>query len=92
VTTLTLGLPEESRTKRRISGRKIDFKEALLASILDGIRILQWQNLKKRRKPPESVLKELLGLTKKNKDDLASFTSIDDYQAWYEAKRKTNNE
>ena len=96
VATLTIGLPEESRTKRRISGQKIDMKEALLASILDGIKILQWQNVqrhsKKRIKPPDSVLKELLGLNKKNKNDYASFTSIESYQAWYEAKRKKNNE
>lgn len=88
---LTAGLPEESRTKRRMTEQKIDFKEALLASAIDAIRVVQWQfaqsHAKKRIKPPESILKELLGLNRKTKDDLASFESAEDFEKWYEAKR-----
>lgn len=87
--TLCVGLPDNSRTKRKISKQKLTIDEMLLALIVDGINILIWQKTKdgtKGRNKPESVFKKLMDLDKKKKDELQSFTSVDDFEAWYKDK------
>ena len=57
------GLPEESRTVRRLSGARIDVRTALLARIFDGVMLLVWQqteNGHKGRNPPKSLFDYLM--------------------------------
>ena len=61
----------------------------LLSLLVDGINILIWQKTKdgaKGRNKPESLFRKLLDLDKKQKDELQSFTSVDDFEAWYKDK------
>lgn len=89
VATLCCGLPDGSRTKKRISDQKLSITDMLLSLILDGLNILIWQRTKdgaKGRNKPESVFKKLMGLDKKKKDDLQSFTTVDEFDKWYKEK------
>ena len=61
----------------------------LLSLIVDGINTLIWQRTKdgsKGRNKPESLYKKLLGLDKKAKDELETFTDVDDFEKWYKGK------
>ena len=89
VATLCLGLPNDSRTKMRIAKQKYSLTEMLLFLIVDGLNIQIWQKTKdgaKGRNKPESLFKKMLGLDKKAKDELESFTDVDDFEKWYKEK------
>lgn len=89
VATLCCGLPDNSRTKKKITKQKMTLTEMLLSLLVDGINILIWQKTKdgaKGRNKPESLFRKLLDLDKKQKDELQSFTSVDDFEAWYKGK------
>lgn len=89
VATLCCGLPDNSRTKKKITKQKLTLIEMLLSLLVDGINIMIWQKTKdgaKGRNKPESLFRKLLDLDKKQKDELQSFTSVDDFEAWYKDK------
>jgi hypothetical protein len=89
VATLAVGLPRNSRVKRKISGIDLDLNEMMMAMMVDSLNILIWQNTKdgqKNRNRPESIYKRLMGLDKKLKDELMSFDSIEEYEKWRKAK------
>lgn len=81
--TLAEGLPGESRSIRKMTGRKLTLSEELLAAILDGINILIWQRSKdgmNNRNRPESVLEKLAEKPKEN--DTMAFSSGDAFEAY----------
>ena len=87
-----VGLSDNSRIKRKISGAKLTIDQSLNALMLDALYIQIWQQTKDGRKnknKPESVYKKLMGLEKKQYEDLKSFDSIDDYERWYKAKMRS---
>lgn len=89
VATLSCGLSDSSRIKRKISGMKITFDQMLLAILVDGVNGLLWQRSKdgaKNRNRPESLFKKLTGQDKE-KDELEVFESIEDFERWYKSKR-----
>ena len=91
--TLCVGLPNDSRIKRRIAGIKLPLSEMYMALIVDGINTLIWQRTKdgmKGRNRPESLFKRLTE-DKKPKDELQSFKDIESYQKWYQAKMRKYN-
>ncbi len=91
VATLVIGLRDDARIKQKISKSKLTIEQSLLALILDGINILIWQRSKdgaKGRNKPESMFKKLMGLDKKQKDELMSFASADDFDRWYAQKMR----
>ena len=93
VATLAVGLDVKSRTKMKLSGAKITLERGLLAMLIDEMRISNWLKTKdgaKGRNRPESLYKKLAGIDKKPKDELMSMTT-DEFDAWYEAKRKKYN-
>lgn len=56
------GLPENSRIKRKMSGQKLTFEQAMLALIYDKLAWLQWAQTKdgqKNRNRPESLYERL---------------------------------
>ena len=60
----------------------------LLALLVDGVNILIWQRGgAKRNKKPLSVFKKLTE-KKKPKDELMSFQSPEEYEAWMARKRE----
>ena len=92
VATLAVGLPDTSRIKRKYSKNNLTLEQMLLAMIVDGINISVWQRSgAKRSRKPESIFKKLTEKAKP-KDELMSFRTPEDYEAWIARKReKWNN-
>ena len=91
VATLVVGLRDDARIKQKISKSKLTVDQSLLALIYDGINILIWQRSKdgaKGRNRPESMYKKLMGLDKKQNDELMVFDTTDDYDRWYAQKMR----
>ena len=88
VATLVLGLPDHSRLKMKVSGQKITTEQAMLAVIIDDLNLLLWQR-SKRRKKPESLYKKRT--EEKQKDELLSFSSPEEYEEWMRKKREKWN-
>lgn len=88
VATLAVGLPDSSRVKRKYSGVNLTLEQMLLAMVVDGINISIWQRGggKKSRKPA-SIFKKLTE-KEKPKDELMSFRSPEEYEAWMARKRE----
>lgn len=94
VATLVVGLDENSRIKRKISGAKLTLEQTLLAVIADGINTRIWQQTKdgqKNKNRPESIYKKLMGLDKTKKKELNSFETIEEYEKWYSEKMRKYN-
>lgn len=83
VAVLSCGLSEDSRIKRKISGVKLTFEQMLEVMIFDSLILLVWSKTKdaqKNRNRPKSLFKKLLNNDKK--DDLASFETPEEYEAY----------
>lgn len=80
--TLVLGLPDDSRIMRKISGAKMSYKDSVLALIFDVLQIIAFnQGHRKGAKRPESLYKKLTTEEKK-KDELMTFDTPEQYEAW----------
>lgn len=84
-----MGLPESSRVKKKISGQKLTLEQALLALILDDFNLL-WSRSKRKGSRPKSIYK-MLTEDKKQKDDLMSFKSTEDFDKWLKRKQERGN-
>lgn len=91
VATLAVGLPDSSRIKRKYSGINLTLEQMLLAMLVDGVNISIWQRGggKKSRKPA-SIFKKLTE-KEKPKDELMSFRTPEEYEAWMARKREIWN-
>lgn len=83
VATLSVGLDEDSRIKKKL--RNVHSLPAYIvdAFIMDALNILIWQNTAdgiKGSNRPESILNEMLG--KEKNSDLLSFASGDDFEKY----------
>ena len=87
IATLTVGLPESSRIMRKYSGVNLTLDQMLLALIADSINNLIYGLSRKKGKKPQGILEKLMNKDKK-KDDLMSFRTADDYEAWMKRKRE----
>ena len=92
VATLVVGLSENSRIKRKITGAKLTLEQTLLAMLTDEVNIVIWQRTKdgqRGKNRPESIYKKLMGLDKKKqKEELKSFETAEDFERWYKAKMR----
>lgn len=91
VATLVLGLSDDSRIKRKISGNKLSIDQMLLALMVDNLQFIAWSKTKaaaKNNNRPESLFKKLTGYDEKSKDELMSFTTPEEYEAYMQKKRK----
>ncbi len=80
VAVLASGLPDNSRIKKKISGKTLSLTDFFVASILDGVRVLVWSKTKdaeKGRNFPKSVV-EMYESPKKS--DYQAFDSIEDFE------------
>ena len=91
IATLTVGLPDTSRVKRKYSGINLTTDQMLLAMLIDCENISIWQRggAKKSRKP-KSIFK-MLTEKKKPKDELMSFSSSDEFDEWLARKQEIYN-
>ena len=82
VGTLVFGLSEDSRVKKKLTGRKITLDQWLLARIADELRFQSWamtKDGKHNRNRPKSVLEQLLG-TDKKKEQYATFDTMEEFE------------
>ena len=89
IATLAVGLPESSRVMRKYSKIPLTVNQMLLAMIEDSLNGLIWgMGGKKASKKPKSIFKMLLDREKKQKDELMSFRTPEEYEAWMSRKRE----
>lgn len=85
VAALVLGLPDESRVKMKLSGQKITLNQTLMAMMVDSLQFIAWTKTKEAkngRYKQKSVLKTLMGEYDKAKDELESFSSVEEFEAY----------
>ena len=85
--TLTIGLPDSSRVKMKLSGQKLTLEQSLLALILDDFNLLLWSRQKRKGSRPKSIFKDLTE-EKKPKDELMSFATPEEFNEWLKRKRE----
>lgn len=90
IATLAVGLPDSSRIKRKYSGISLSIDQMLLAMIEDSLNGLIWGlSGRKRGKRPQSIFKKLIERDqKKQKDDLMSFATPEEYEAFMARKKE----
>ena len=74
------GLPDDSRIKLKLTGRKIGLETTLLAAAVDRLSLLIWAKTKdaeRGQNKPKSILEALTA----EEDDSAEFDSIEAYEA-----------
>ena len=87
VATLTIGLRDDSRIKMKLTGQKRSLEQMLLALIFDDLNLILWSRKGKHRgRRPDSVFKRLT--ENRHKDELKSFATPEEFEAWMERKRK----
>lgn len=84
VSILANGLGNDSRTKRKLTGQKLESGTFLLAGIFDKMNDLVYgmSDPSKRGNPPKSILRKLL--EDESEDDSEVFDTPDDFRnAWH---------
>lgn len=80
--TLAAGLPDNSRSIRRLAGLPCGMDTLLLAAIADRLSLLVWsktKNAQKGRKRPQMITEGLLKKTEKK--DIEAFNDVDSFEA-----------
>ena len=80
--TLAAGLPDNSRSMKRLTGLPCGMDTLLLAAIADRLSLLVWAKTKdaqKGRKKPQMITEGLL--KKSEKKDIESFSDVDSFEA-----------
>lgn len=93
VATLACGLGENSRIRRSMSGQTLTVEAMLLAMLVDRTGLILWTQTKdaqKGRNRPKSVLEQLLAGADSNKEDIETYSSIEEFEA--ERRRLTGGE
>ena len=91
IATLAVGLPVTSRIVREYSGISCTPDQMLLAMIEDSLNnLIYGLRGKKGGKRPQSVFKQLTK-GKEKKDELMSFSTPEEYEAWKARKKESWN-
>lgn len=85
--TLAVGLPDESRVKKKITGVRATLDELLLALILDNLNLFMWSRSKHKGARPKKIY-QLLSKPEKPKDELMSFDTPQAYEEWMARKKE----
>lgn len=82
IATLAAGLGIDSRTRKKMDGRNYGNSELLLSLIFDKVNWLCWTKTKDaehKKNMPESLYAILTG-TNKQKEEVTSFTTAEDFE------------
>lgn len=87
VATLTAGLSDDSRVKKKLSGAQCSVETMLLALIADKLSYLVWfqtDDARKNRNRPDSIFLSLVGTQgQKSDSDVMTFETGNDFEnAW----------
>lgn len=85
--TLAMGLPDDSRIKKKIAGVNATLDQLLLALILDDINSFMYARSKHKGPRPKRIFK-MLTEPPKQKDEYMSFSTPQDYEAWRKRKEE----
>lgn len=92
IATLTAGLPDGSRIKRKRSGYAATLEQMLLAHIVDNTAMTMWllsADGQKGINRPASMLAVILGDAKEKKPETMAFDSPEDFrEAWRKIAEK----
>lgn len=78
---LAKGLRPESRTKMKISKNEVTFDKLAMATLIDGVNTLIWQNTKGGRtgkNRPQSVVDKLIHREQEN--EVAGFNTVEEFE------------
>lgn len=79
--TLAMGLGQESRIMRQLSGVPVTIQTLLLAAITDALHVLVWQNTKdgaKGRNKPTLIAEKLM----ETQHEEIGFDTVEDFRKW----------
>lgn len=82
VAVLCLGLSDNSRIKKKMSNRKLDTDELLLAALVDRVSLLLWAQTKEAQKginKPKSIIKMFESETHEQ-SEYKSFDSVQEFE------------
>ena len=82
---LLVGLGEDSRVKKYLSGNKISLKEALLAVIADRLNFIAWtktEDAHRGRRYKGKSIYEALTKKPEPKEELMVFDTVEDYEEY----------
>lgn len=85
VAVLLLGLRDDSRVKMKLSGNRITLEQMLMAIMADNLKFLSWTKTKDAKKgvyKEKSILKALMGEYDHENDNLVSFKTVEEYEAY----------
>ena len=86
ISTLTFGLPEESRIMKALSGMKCAIDRMLIAVIADKLSLLWWAKTvdgQKNQNRPKSFVDILIGNVKKEESkDIITFNTPEEFEAY----------
>ena len=86
ISTLTFGLPEESRIMKAVSGMKYSIDRMLIAVIADKLSLLWWAKTvdgQKNQNRPKSFVDILIGNVKKEESkDIITFNTPEEFEAY----------
>lgn len=86
VAALCIGLKADSRVKMELSGNKFTIDQLMQAMVVDSLRFLAWSKTKDAQKghkyKAKSMVKALNGEYDHEHDDLATFDTIEQYEAY----------
>lgn len=86
VGTLLFGLRDDSRVKMFLSGQKISIDRILIAKAVDELTFQSWAQTKdaqKNKHRPKSVLRTLIGETKK--EEYITFDTMEEFEQMWNA-------
>lgn len=86
--TLVIGLPDESRLKKKLSNKTITLDQELMAIIIDLMSSFMWGRSGKKGPKPPSIYKTLTKQQDKEKDELEAFDTPEEYEAWRASKEE----
>ena len=83
-----IGLPDESRLKKKLSNKTITLDQELMAIIIDLMSSFMWGRSGKKGPKPPSIYKTLTKQQDKEKDELEAFDTPEEYEAWRASKEE----
>lgn len=87
VATLSVGLGDNSRIKKKLSGNQLDTNTLLLGIIADKVSWLVWSQTEdgqKNRNHPKSIVDIMTGKTETKNDEIKAFSSAEEFWAEWE--------
>lgn len=81
VATLAAGLRDDSRIKTIIRGETVPYNVVLMATIIDRLNAIIWQNGGGKGSRPQSIAEQLLNPPTKKHTEITAFATPEDFES-----------